>query len=113
MNTVERLKIAIEEVAFVRTGCELTWSERIDLEARTIAVGFNSVAEAHELGRKLRNPEEIEWDLEAAQKARDQNMAPMPYPTSMLKPLSEEVIDACRIDILRSLLKEGAINVKF
>ncbi len=109
----DRLKTAIEEVAFLRTQAALTWSEKVDLDARIIEIGFVSHHEAQTLGRKLKNPEEIKWEEEAEAAARERNMAPMPYPRELLVPVGEERVEFYRLEILSALLRSEAVNVKF
>lgn len=118
MSTVERLKIAIEEVALVRTGCTLEWKETLDEQARTLAVGFVSEAEAHTLGRKLKGEAEFMWDREQEllvreARVRNQEVNPVPCPADKLEALTPDLIEGYRLQILKSLLREGAVNVKF
>ncbi len=117
MPTAERLKIAIEEIAALRTNCTLEWKETLDESARTLAVGYVSDAEAHTLGRKLKDAAERAWDREAELKMREaralgRDEPAKPYPAELLVPLTPELIDGYRIEILRALLREGAINTK-
>jgi hypothetical protein len=118
MSTVERLKIAIEEVALVRTGCALEWKETLDEKARTLAVGFVSDAEAHTLGRKLKDVDELAWDREQEllvreARSRGQDLNPQPCPPELVAPLTPELVDSYRLQILKALLREGAVNTKF
>lgn len=118
MDAVERLKIAIEEVAFVRTGCTLAWTETVDEQARTLALGYVSDHEAHTLGRKLKDDAELAWDREQEllvreARARGQDLNQAPYPRELLTPLTPELIEVYRLQILKALLREGAVNVKF
>ena len=118
MSTADRLRIAIEEVAVVRTGCALEWKEVLDEQARTLAVGFVSDAENHVLGRKLKDEAELAWDREQELRVREArirglDLDPEPYPRELLVPLTPELIDVYRQQILKALLREGAVNVKF
>jgi len=118
MLKVERLKIAIEEVALVRMGLPIVWQEQLDEEARTLAVGYISDHDAPMLGRKLKDDTEIAWDREQELLVREARLQgkecmAVPLPESDRAPLTQELVDKYRIDILQALLREGAVNTKF
>lgn len=113
MEKAERLKIAIEEIALMRTGCVLEWKETLDEGARTVDIGYTSMAENSRLGRKLRGPKQIEWETEQAELAKQHpGLTPKPFPEEMLEPITPEMIELFRLEILQALLRESAINTK-